>query len=226
VKGLSLLDVKAGAYLMLSVADNGHGMDPETVQRIFEPYFSTKEVYKGTGLGLAVVHGIVKRHGGGVLVRSKPGRGTVFDVFLPAADAKPTAAAHPDATVPGGRERILLVDDDQTIAGLQTSILTRYGYQVTPRTSGRDALDLILSDPHGFDLLITDYTMPRMTGLTLAMEVLKVAPDMPIILCTGFSEQITEEEAKERGIKEFAMKPIEGKQLARLIRKVLDAKKH
>jgi two-component system, cell cycle sensor histidine kinase and response regulator CckA len=212
-----------GPYLKLSVSDTGHGMDGETMQRIFEPYFTTKEVGRGTGLGLAVVHGIVKRHGGEITVQSEPERGSVFNVYLPLAVVEPEASFVPSEPLPRGTEHILLVDDEQMIADMGTRMLERLGYRVTAKTSAIDALDIFRSSPGEFDLILTDYTMPHVTGIELAGEILQVRPDIGIILCTGFNEKVTEETARETGIKELIPKPLERRNLAKLIRSVLDA---
>ncbi len=214
--------VEPGPCLRLSVTDTGHGMDAETLQHIFEPYFTTKEVGKGTGLGLAVVHGIVKRHGGGILVRSEPGTGSTFDVFLPMVEDLPPTAVDSSEVPPSGTERILIVDDEPAITDLAVRLLERYGYRVTAKLDVLDALALFSAQPSEFDLLITDCTMPRMTGIELAAEILKIRPDMPIVLCTGFSEKVTAETAKAIGIKELVLKPFNKGPFVRLIRDVLD----
>ncbi|MBF0495029.1 MAG: PAS domain-containing protein [Deltaproteobacteria bacterium] len=212
---------KPGPYLKLCVSDTGHGIGGETIQRIFEPYFTTKEVGKGTGLGLAVVHGIIKRHGGEIVVRSEPGKGSVFDVYLPRAVVESTASIAMLEASPRGSGNILLVDDEQMLVDMGSRMLKKLGYQVTTKTSALDALDLFRSRPQEFDLVITDYTMPGLTGIELAREILQVRPDIPVILCTGFNKKVTEETAKELGIKALIMKPLERRQLAKLIRSVL-----
>jgi CheY-like chemotaxis protein len=224
VPGLSAADIEPGPYLKLSVADTGHGMDGPTVQRVFDPYFTTKEVEKGTGLGLAVVHGIVKRHGGKIGVRSEVGKGSVFEVFFPMAAVEPEAVAELPQDLLGGVERILLVDDEPVIAELGARILKQLGYRVITRTHPEDARDFFCSNPEAVDLLITDYTMPCMTGIELAREILKIKPNMPVILCTGFSELVTEDTVKAAGIAQFVMKPMGRKEWAAAVRKVLDDK--
>ncbi|MHC1742886.1 MAG: PAS domain S-box protein [Syntrophobacteraceae bacterium] len=220
---LSLPDLSQGSYLRLTVADTGHGMDPETIQRIFEPYFTTKEVGKGTGLGLAVVHGIVKGHGGEIRARSQPGQGSVFEVYLPMLATETAGTADETSVLPRGTERLLMVDDERMIVDLAARILGQLGYSVTAMTNPHDALDLFRKQPLDFDLIVTDYTMPGLTGIDLASEVLKTSPRMPIILCTGFSDRISNEAARSEGIVEMAIKPLDRRELAQLVRRVLDA---
>jgi PAS domain S-box-containing protein len=217
------LDLHPGKYLKLTVSDTGHGMDNVVVEKIFDPYFSTKGPGEGTGMGLAVVHGIVKDHGGDIEVYSKLGEGTTFSVYLPLVE---TRSVEPKAIyvepVPMGTERILFVDDEETIVLMTQQTLERLGYQVTPRTSSVEALEAFRAQPDNFDLVITDFTMPNMTGIELASKLLEIRPDIPIIICTGFSEVIDKNRAKAAGIREYVMKPIVKDQIARIIRKVLD----
>ena len=173
-------DLKPGPYVKLTVADTGTGMPSELLERIFEPYFTTKEQDEGTGLGLAVVHGIVRNHGGAVLVSSVPLIGTIFHVYLPMirkAGRQPRPA--PQASLPLGHERILFVDDEEELVELFRQVLTDLGYQVTATTSGPETLRLFKENPKSFDLVITDQTMPHMTGLELAEKILSLRPDMP-----------------------------------------------
>lgn len=224
LEGLDVLDLQPGLYLKLSVADSGHGMDDETIARIFDPYFTTKTVGKGTGLGLSVVHGIVQRHGGKIVVRSTPGRGSVFDVYLPADEGEPERPLAVLESLPGGSERILLVDDEEMIAGMAARMLRRLGYEVTAQTDARAALECFRANPQAFDLILSDYTMPGMTGIDLAEAVLRDRPGMPIIVCTGHSEALTKEIARAAGVSDLALKPLARRELAEMVRRVLDAK--
>ncbi len=223
----SLSGLRPGPYLELSISDTGHGMDAATLERIFDPYFTTKEVGKGSGLGLAIVRGIVKRHEGAVWVRSEPGKGSIFHVCIPAVEScRPEwGTSQTSGRLPRGGERILLVDDESMVVDLGSRILAQLGYKVESRLKALEALHLFRSSPHAFGLVITDYTMPDMTGTELASEILRIRPDIPIILCTGFSEKVTEKTAREAGIAEFVMKPLDRHHLARLVRSVLDSKK-
>ena len=212
-----------GSYIRLSIADTGIGMDQSTMDRIFEPYFTTKEKSEGTGLGLAVVHGIVKGNNGTITVESEPGKGTTFHVYLPRV-AYIEDVSKPDTPIslPKGRESILFVDDEQILADMGKEMLEDLGYKVVSRTSSIEALELFRTKPDRFDLIITDMTMPNMTGDDLSKELLKIRPDIPIILCTGFSEKISPEKTKIIGIREFVMKPFALQAFAETVRKVLD----
>ena len=216
-------DVSPGSFIVLSVGDTGHGMDERTIQRIFEPYFSTKEVAKGTGLGLAVIHGIVRDYKGFIKVESKAGKGSTFLVHFPAIeDGVSVQKITAGESLFTGNERILVVDDENTIVNLQKTILERLGYTTTATTDSRDAIEKIRSHPDHFDLLITDQSMPYLSGVELAEEVLKIKPNMPIIICTGYSSAITEEGALAIGIKKYAKKPVDKSTLATIVREVLD----
>ncbi len=219
------LDLQTGKYLRLEVSDTGTGIEKDNLKRIFEPYFSTKPMDDGTGLGLSVVHGIVTSHGGHITVYSEPGQGSTFHVYLPVIVRHETGD-EPMLTeeVPGGTERILLVDDDEKIGFLEKEQLESLGYQVTALTSGVEAVDFFRKAPQDIDIVITDMTMPNITGAELSQELLKIKPDIPIILCTGFSELIDKEKATALGIQEYLMKPVGRKDLARAVRKVLDKK--
>jgi len=211
-----------GPYVRLLVRDSGCGMSRDVIARIFDPFFTTKALGEGTGLGLSVVHGIVSSYGGAVTVQSEPGKGSTFSVYLPRIQMAPGKPPEEGSCLlPTGEERVLFVDDERLLAELGTKMLTPLGYQVTTATNSREALDRFRSDPSAFDLVITDHTMPGMTGAELAREVLHVRPDMPIILCTGFSENITEEKAGAIGIRKLLMKPLALRELAETIRKVL-----
>jgi PAS domain S-box-containing protein len=217
------LSVKPGNYLRLSIQDTGSGMEPELMERIFEPYFTTKEVGVGTGLGLALVHGLVKNCGGGINVSSEPGKGTVFQILLPLMETEEPVGPEPVRPMPGGKERILLVDDEPDIVTAAEIILRRLGYEVMGLTDGNDALAVFQAGPDSFDLIITDLTMPQLTGLDLAEEILALRPEIPIIACTGYGESVTLEKARALGIREIILKPIIPTQLAETIRQLLDA---
>jgi PAS domain S-box-containing protein len=220
--GQAIFDLKPGPYLKLTVSDTGCGMDAKTRERIFDPYFTTKEVGKGSGLGLAVIDGIVKRHEGAITVQSQPEKGTTFTIYIPSLDVRPETTVQVNDLPLRGSERILLVDDEPTLMEMGTSLLERLGYKVTSQTDSVKALEIFRSSPDKFDLVITDYTMPKLTGLDFAREVLRVRPDMPIMLCTGFSEKITPDSVKELGLG-FLMKPYGMRQMSEAIRKILDA---
>ncbi len=212
-----------GTYLKLTVKDTGNGIPADIIDKIFEPYFTTKEEGVGTGLGLAVVHGSVTAVGGAITVYSEPGRGTEFNLYFPALSAAPEENHH-NGSVRGGHENIIFVDDESFIADLGAEMLEVYGYKVQKFTDPVKALELIRGNPDAFDMLITDMTMPGMTGEHLARKVLELRPDMPVILCTGFSEQMNAEKAERLGIKKFLIKPVSPKELARSVRDLLDKK--
>jgi CheY-like chemotaxis protein len=220
------VDLQPGSYQVLSVSDTGMGMDQQTLNRIFEPFFTTKGTERGTGLGLAVVHGIAHSHGGTVTVYSEPGQGSTFRVYLPVIQGPLPGKdeEQSDLPTPGGHERILLVDDEQALVDLGRSLLERLGYRVTATNSSTEALELFKARPEAFDLVLTDYTMPHLTGLALSQEMLKIRPELPIIISTGFSHQLTEEKAQAIGIRRMVMKPVLGTRLAWLIREVLNGK--
>jgi PAS domain S-box-containing protein len=215
------LDIEPGGYVCLSVSDTGHGMDAALIERIFDPYFTTKELGAGTGLGLPVVQGIVKGHGGAITVYSEPGTGTTFKVFLPRIAGGAAAEAPAAEIYPPGSERILFVDDERNLAQLGAEMLEPSGYTVSVATDSRVALEAFRADPGAFDLVITDMTMPHLTGRQLAAEIKAIRRDLPVILCTGFSELINERSAREEGIDDFLMKPYGVGDLLRTIHKVL-----
>ena len=217
-------DIEPGEYVQISVQDSGSGMSPDIMQRIFEPFFTTKGVGQGTGMGLAVVFGIVKSLHGAISVESERGIGSTFRVLLPMARAA-KKDEDPEAVLPpGGTERILFVDDEELIAEWGQTALEGLGYAVTVITDSEKALVVFTLDPSNFDLVIVDQTMPKMTGFHLARRLLATRADIPIILCTGHSETVSPEYAKEAGIKEFLMKPLRKRQLAEAVRKVLDTR--
>jgi PAS domain S-box-containing protein len=211
-----------GPYVKLTVSDTGHGIDGTTLERIFEPYFTTKAVGEGTGLGLAVALGVVKGHGGTITVRSEPGQGTSFNVYLPRLETPVVAESETAEPLLRAQGRVLLVDDEEALANLNGQILEHLGYEVTVATSSTTAYEIFSADPGRFDLIITDMTMPRMTGMDLAVKLTRVRPDVPIILCTGFSELITEENLRTCGVREIIMKPFLIHDLARVIGKTLE----
>ncbi|MFZ5763223.1 MAG: GAF domain-containing protein [Thermodesulfobacteriota bacterium] len=218
---VAALNLAAGPYVLLEVSDTGCGMDQETMARIFEPYFTTKAKGEGTGLGLSVVHGIVKAAGGHITVYSEPGQGTTFHVYLPAVEAAAPAAAVVHEALPEGAERVLVVDDEAEVGDLLRSMLEYLGYRVRVLASSQEALAVIEQAPDAIDLLITDMTMPAMTGLELAGRVLAIRPGLPIVLCTGFSELVSREKALGLGLREFLMKPVTMRDLAYAVRRAL-----
>lgn len=215
--------IAPGNYLRLTVRDTGQGIDSKIIDRIFDPFFTTKNRGEGTGLGLSVVHGIVISHGGAIEVQSLPGQGTSFALYFPVLESvSEIVEAAVSVAPPTGKERVLFVDDEIALIELGERILVYLGYQVTTRTSSVEALELFRANPEAFDLVITDYTMPNMTGGELAKHILAIRPGMPIVLCTGFSEVFTEEKAQTLGIQGYVMKPISIHDLANICRKVLD----
>lgn len=216
-----------GSYIVLSVSDTGQGMAPETTANIFEPYFTTKERGRGTGLGLAVVHGIIKGYKGFIQVESKLGQGSTFRAFIPALAENSAIPEIPKQQefLLTGTEQILIVDDEPLLVHISSRLLEDYGYTVTGITDSKEALERVRADPQRFDLIITDQTMPGLSGSELAKAVLAIAPLMPIILCTGHSEMTSAEDALATGIKRYLSKPIHGDELARTVRMVLDEMK-
>jgi two-component system, cell cycle sensor histidine kinase and response regulator CckA len=211
-----------GKYLLLSVSDTGEGIHPEILERIFEPYFTTKKFGEGSGMGLAIAHGIVKSHGGIITVESKPGRGAVFNVVLPVVEADIKFEEEYEMFCPSGNERLLFVDDEKPITDAMNIMLTRLGYTVTSRTSSIDALKTFRENKDAFDLVITDLVMPHMTGVELSKEISSIKPDIPIILCTGYSEMIDDEMINQAGIKYRTTKPLVMSEMANVIREALD----
>lgn len=211
-----------GHYLRLSVSDNGHGMDEGILANIFEPYFTTKEKGKGTGLGLAVVHGIINSYGGDISVESELGTGTTFYAMIPRTEGDAFNIDESKIPIPRGNERILFVDDEAEATEANKQMLENLGYQVTAITDSLKALEVFSKKPDDMDLVITDMTMPNMTGRELAEKIISIRSNIPIIICTGYSDQIDENKAKEAGIKAFVMKPIVMGEMAQIIREVLD----
>jgi CheY-like chemotaxis protein len=211
-----------GTYLRLAVRDTGVGMKREVLERIFDPFFTTRSSGEGTGMGLSVVHGIVRSHGGFITVRSEPGQGAEFAVHLPVAPDEGAAVPGIEPTPPRGTERILFVDDEQVQANVAREMLETFGYRVTAVSDSRKALAMFLSAPDAYDMVITDVTMPGIPGDALAGEILRERPDLPIIFCTGYSERISEPEAKSIGVRGFLLKPYSMRDIAFKIREILD----
>jgi PAS domain S-box-containing protein len=215
-------DIKPGPYVKLTVSDTGHGMDAATRDRIFDPFFTTKVVEGGTGMGLSVVHGIVKNHGGMITVYSEPDKGSTFNVFFPRIEDGIEEEITAPRLLPTGKERILFVDDEEMLVTVAKQFLAKLGYEVVATTSSVEALHIFHNQPDRFDLVITDQTMPHMTGKQLAKELLHLRPDLPIILCTGFSEMVTPDKTKASGIREYVLKPVTQRDMAESIRRVLN----
>jgi nitrogen-specific signal transduction histidine kinase len=216
-------DLKQGPYINLTVADTGHGMPSTVLEKIFDPFFTTKEKGEGTGMGLSVVHGIVHSHGGTIYAYSEPGKGSTFKVFLPIIDRRLEPEDRIEKPIPIGTERILFVDDEPAIVNMGKQILETLGYEVVAKTGSIEALELFKAQTDRFDLVITDMTMPQMTGENLARELMQIRPDIPVILCTGFSARIDEKQAMAMGIRAFVSKPILKREIAETIRKVIDS---
>jgi len=216
------LDLDAGSYLRLTVSDTGHGMTSEIMERVFDPYFTTKDTGEGTGLGLSVAQGIIKAHGGTITVYSEMGKGTTFHVYLPLILEEEREEKESEGPLPTGSERILFIDDEQVLVEIGSQMLERLGYEVVTKKSSVQALELFRAEPDRFDLVITDMTMPHMTGDKLAQELMKIRPDIPVILCTGHSRLVSEKKAKEIGIKAFVIKPLAMRARAVTVRKALD----
>jgi PAS domain S-box-containing protein len=211
-----------GSYVHLWVHDTGRGIEPENLDRIFDPFFTTKDVSKGTGLGLAVVMGIVDNHKASIFVKSQPGQGTAFDVYFPAIESfTPEPVLRPQA-LPGGKERILFIDDEKSIAEIAQVLLERLGYSVNSITDPIKALELFEKDPDSIDLVITDLSMPHVTGEQLAIRMLRRKPDLPIILVSGYSDRMNKQRAEELGIRLYIQKPLDRRKLAFAVRQILD----
>ena len=217
------LNLRPGVYVCLSVADTGPGMDQATMARIFEPFFTTRQVGRGSGMGLPVALGIAQKHKGAIGVESNPGQGATFHVYFPIFHEETEGGGSQEGkTLPIGTERILFVDDEDTLSNMGKQLLERQGYQVTTLTDSSKALELIRSDPTAFDLVITDQTMPGLSGLELAREIVTIRPDLPIILCSGYSVVKPEPLHPNTAVREFLLKPLERGAIARTVRRVLD----
>lgn len=219
------LDLGPGRYVKLTVSDTGQGIDSKIMDRIFDPYFTTKGLGKGTGLGLSVVQGIVRTHNGAVTVNSEPGKGTVFEVLFPVSEGEMEPEAEGPEAFPGGNEKILVIDDEASILDLVKKRLELQGYQIEAKNDPVDALELFRSNPDRFDLIITDMTMPKMIGDKLTKEILDIRPDMPIILCSGYSDRINAVKSAALGIRKYIEKPLNMSDFLVSIRKVLDEAK-
>ncbi len=225
-KSILLPDLRPGDYIRLSVRDTGHGIDPAIKDKIFDPFFTTKIAKEGTGLGLSVVYGIVKSYGGAIDVQSSMGQGTIFVIFLPCisgASAKgmdeKNTEVEPDLQ---GHERLLFVDDEEMLVKMARTYFESLGYSITATTSSSEALRLFQENPGGFDLVITDVTMPELTGTALSAEFLKIRPNLPVILCTGYSDSVNMADVRKQNIREFCLKPISLNDLGRTVRRVLE----
>ncbi len=214
-------DIKPGPFLRLTITDTGTGMTPEVIERAFDPFFTTKKPGEGSGMGLAVVHGIVRDYEGAVTVYSEVGKGTTFNVFFPRVPAKDVETKETVEILPEGRERILLVDDEEAQVQSMRNMLKRLGHRVISKTDPEEALKAFRKDPDQFDLVITDQTMPKLTGAQLAEEILRVRPGLPVILCTGFSEKVDANGAHAMGIVGFLMKPFSIREMAAAINKAV-----
>jgi CheY-like chemotaxis protein len=213
-----------GSWVRLRVRDNGPGIAPEASKHIFEPYFTTKRDLGGTGLGLSVVHGLASGYGGTVTVQSAMGQGSTFEVWLPVAEAPQPVDPVEGASTPRGHERILVVDDEETVRTVGSRMLTALGYNVRTATNAQEVLDLLGQDPTAFDLVLTDQTMPKMTGLALAERLRKLRPSVKIVLMSGFSEAIQGRSASQLGVDALLAKPFTAVDIATAIRAACDAK--
>lgn len=216
--------LSAGNYIQFSIDDTGNGIDQDTLGKIFDPYFTTKAIGKGTGMGLAIVHGIVTNHHGGITVSSEPGRGTRFKVLLPLATKQPAASPPPAEELSSGSETVLLVDDEESLLQINARRLKQLGYTVITEKDPRQALERVKTAPEHIDIIVTDMTMPHMTGERLITEVMKIRPDLPVILCTGYSNRIDKKSALAVGATEYLEKPFETSVLAKAIHRVLSSK--
>lgn len=223
ISSMDILDLPLGPYAMLQIKDSGEGIDPSIKDRIFEPYFTTKEVGKGSGLGLAVVTGIVKSHGGAITLDSEPGHGSIFTVYIPKTEVEISKQMEEQSEkIFGKTGRILFVDDEVTIADFVKAALEMMGYEVVISTNSIAAMELFRAQPDRFDLIITDLTMPKLTGVDLAHQLSKIRPDLPIILCTGYTDKFTKEDIKNLGVSDIITKPIGIKDLSTAVQKVLN----
>ncbi len=222
---LNYPDLHPGEFVKLKITDTGSGIPAEILPRIFDPYFTTKKTGEGTGLGLSTVHGIIKNHGGTIKVYSEPGRGTSFQVFLPVTESGPEKTDNSVSEFPHGTETILFVDDEKLLLEIGKELLESLGYQVDTRACSIDALEAFRGQPAKYDLIVSDMTMPKMTGECLAVEIKKIEPDVPILLCTGFSTKVNSAQLVKIGIEKILMKPVTMNELAVNVRLALDRRK-
>jgi len=225
-KDSTLFPLKPGAYIYLSIADTGSGIPADVLERIFDPFFTTKKEGKGSGIGLSVVHGIVQSHNGYINVISEQGEGTCFEIYLPVyiGDIRMEDKIEEDRPIKQGHEHILLVDDDKKVAFMVRHMLEKLGYQVTCVLESPQALELFKATPDIFDLVITDLTMPGLTGFQLSEQIYSIRQDIPVVLCTGFGEHINKKKYYNRGIRGFLNKPVSVKEVSHLIRDLLSDK--
>ena len=218
-------DLVPGDYVRLTVKDTGKGIEPAFMDRLFDPYFTTKDIDQGLGMGLAVVHGIVKKHDGAIKIESEIGKGTIVEVLFPLIEAQAEAETEETETLKMRTERILLVDDEPSLVKMITQMLKRSGYEVIGKTSSTSALKTFKETPEQFDLVISDITMPEMSGDQLAQAIKQVRPETPVILCTGHSNRMDENKAKIMGIEAFITKPFQKQDIANTVQNVLDETK-
>ncbi len=223
-KPMPFSNLSPGNYVKLIVQDSGHGIAHEHKDRIFDPFFTTKNPGEGTGLGLSTAHRIVKGYGGAITVDSMKDKGTKFEVFFPINKGEAASIVKDRSPLPTGKERLLFVDDEECIIEVGQKILERLGYKIITATSGAEAVELFRISPEGFDLVVTDTTMPYMTGIDLSKKLLAIRKDIPIIICTGYNQIVTPEKAKAIGIRDYIVKPFNSRQMANTIRKILDRK--
>ena len=217
----SFPDLKPGVYVKLCVKDTGYGISPDVIERIFDPYFTTKKQGSGTGLGLSVVHGIIKSHGGGIHVESSVGKGTTITILFPRLEVSAKSIKKDMSPLSSGTEKILFVDDEPSLVYVEKIMLQKLGYHVISAPSGIEAYEIFSMRPDFFDIIITDMTMPGMTGLELTDKIHELRPETPVILCTGYNNKITDENARDRGISRVLLKPVEIRDLSIAIRELL-----
>jgi CheY-like chemotaxis protein len=222
-RGAALYEgISPGSFIRLAIRDTGEGISPDIMDRIFEPYFTTKEVDEGLGMGLAVVYGIVKKYDGAIRIKSEPGKGATVEALFPVSEAKVEEVETCTEMLPKGTESILFVDDEPSLVRIAGNILEQQGYRVTGVASSMEALNLFLKEPEGFDLVISDMSMPDLPGDGLVREIHKIRPEIPVILSSGRSDPVDYDLLKELAVEAFAMKPLKKGELIRIVRDVLD----